>query len=108
VEIEVKTEGEVTILFLKGHMEVGEGDLLLRKKVETLVESEKINIVLDMAGVSVIDSGCLGEILHCHVSVTKKGGTLKLANLSEKLRVLLARTKIAWVHEDLLSDSSKS
>jgi anti-anti-sigma regulatory factor len=57
-----------------------------------------------MASVSDIDSACLGEILHCHITVKKRGGKLKLANLSEKLRKMLARTRIAWVEEDLLSD----
>ena len=104
MEIEERTEGDVTILDLKGKMVGGEDDELLREKVESLVEAGGLNIVLDMASVSDIDSACLGEILHCHIKVTQKGGTLKLVNLSEKLRVLLARTRIAWVHEDLLSD----
>ena len=106
MKIEERTDDDVTTLFLKGKMSVGEGDKLLREKVGSLVEAGKLNIVLDMASVPGIDSACLGEILHCHISVTKKGGELKLANVSEKLRVLLTRTKIAWVHEDLLSDPS--
>jgi anti-anti-sigma regulatory factor len=51
-----------------------------------------------------IDSACLGEILHCHIKVTQEGGSLKLVNSSEKLLSLLTRTRIAWVHEDLLLD----
>lgn len=103
MEIEERTEDDVTTLFLKGKMMVGEDDILLRERLETLVEADRIHIVLDMASVPDIDSACLGEILHCHIRVTKKGGKLRLVNLSEKLRVLLTRTKVAWVHEDLLS-----
>ena len=106
MEIEQRTEGDVTTLYLKGKMTVGEGDELLREEVETLIEMDRVNIVLDMASVPDIDSACLGEILHCHIRVTKEGGELRLANVSEKLRVLLTRTKIAWVHEDLLSEPS--
>jgi anti-sigma B factor antagonist len=104
MEIEERTEGDVTTLYLKGKMMAGEDDELLREEVEGLVEAGRLNIVLDMANVPGIDSAGLGEILHCHIRVTKKGGKLRLVNLSEKLRVLLTRTKVAWVHEDLLSD----
>ena len=96
MEIEERTEGDVTILGLKGKMVGGEDDELLREKVESLVEAGRLNIVLDMASVRDIDSACLGEILHCHIKVTKKSGKLKLVNLSEKLRVLLARTSVLY------------
>ena len=104
MEIKQRTEDDVTTLYLKGRMVVGEGDELLREEVESLVEAGRINIILDMANVPAIDSACLGEILHCHIRVTQEGGKLRLVNLSQKLRVLLTRTKIAWVHDDLLSD----
>jgi anti-anti-sigma factor len=104
MKIQERTEGDVTILFIKGKMVGGVDDEVLREEVGSLVEAGKLNIVLDMAAVPDIDSACLGEILHCHIKVTKKGGELRLVNLNERLRVLLTRTKIAWVHEDLLSE----
>ena len=106
MEIEERTEGNVTTLYLKGKMMAGEDDELLREEVESLVEAGRVNIVLDMADVPDIDSACLGEILHCHIRVTKKGGTLKLVNVNEKLRGLLTQTRIAFVHDDLLGDPS--
>ena len=106
MEIEERTDGDVTILALKGKMVGGEDDELLRDDVESLIEEGRLNIILDMANVPDVDSACLGEILHCHVKVTKTGGTLKLVNVNEKLRVLLTQTRIAFVHDDLLGDPS--
>ncbi len=106
MEIDRRTEGDVTTLYLKGTMVIGQDDELLREEVESLVEEGRLDIVLDMASVVAIDSACLGEILHCHITVTQKGGKLRLVNPSKKLQGLLTRTKIAWVHEDLLSDPS--
>ena len=100
MEIEERTEGDVTILALKGRMLIGEADKLLRETVEDLIEAGRVNIVLDLASVPHIDSACLGEILHCQIEVNRNNGTLKLANLSEKLRRLLSRTRIAWIEED--------
>ena len=97
MEIEEKTEGRVTILFLKGRMMGGEGDKLLREKVEGLVEAGRVHIVLDMAGVPDIDSLCLGEITRSQMTVSRVGGTLRLVNLNDRLHVLLTRTRLAWL-----------
>jgi anti-anti-sigma factor len=106
MEIEEKTEGDVTTLLLKGRMVGGEGDNLLRDSVEDLIEAGRVNIILDMVGVPDIDSACLGEILHCHINVSRKGGKFKLVNLSEKLRGLLSRTRLAWVEEGDADDDT--
>jgi anti-sigma B factor antagonist len=97
MEIEERTEGDVTTLFLIGKMVIGEGDKLLREKVEDLVEAGRVNIVLDMAGVPDIDSLCLGEITRSQMTLSQKGGTLRLVNLNERLRELLTRTRLAWL-----------
>ena len=99
MEIEEETKGDVTILLLKGKMVGGKGDERLRHKVDDLIESGKIDIVLDMAAVPDIDSACLGEILHSQIKVGRTGGKLKLANLSERLRAMLSRTRVAWIEE---------
>jgi anti-anti-sigma factor len=78
-------------------MRIGEGDKLLREKVEGLVEEGRVKIILDMTGVPDIDSLCLGEITRSQMTVSRKGGMLRLVNLNDRLRVLLARTRLAWL-----------
>ena len=51
MQIEKRTVGEVTLLDLKGKMLIGEGDELLREKINSLVEGEKSKIVLNLADV---------------------------------------------------------
>jgi anti-sigma B factor antagonist len=99
MRIEQRTEGDVIILSLKGKMVGGEGDEILRDRVEDLVEAGRVNIVLDLAGVPYIDSACLGEIVRCHTLVSRENGKLKLVNLNERLRSLLSRTRLDWVSE---------
>ena len=97
MEIEEKSEGDVTTLFLKGRMLIGEGDKLLRETIENLVAEGRVKIVLDMADVPYIDSLCLGEITRGLMTVSQKGGMLRLVNLNDRLRVLLVRTRLAWL-----------
>jgi anti-sigma B factor antagonist len=98
MEIEEKTEGDVTILVLKGKM-AGEDGADLREEVEDLVEEGRVNIVLDLDGVTYIDSACLGEIVLCHKTVSRNNGKLKLMNLSESLRTLLSRMRLLFLQD---------
>ena len=93
MEIEERTEGDVTTLFLKGKMVGGDG-AELREEVEDLVEAGRVNLVLDLADVTYVDSACLGEIVLCHKTVSRKNGKLKLLNPSESLRTLLSRMRL--------------
>jgi anti-sigma B factor antagonist len=97
MELEQRTEGDATILLLKGKMLGGRDDELLRDVVEDLVDAGRVNIVLDLAEVPYIDSACLGEIIHSYTMVSRKNGSLKLAHLNERLKSLLSRTRLDWV-----------
>jgi anti-sigma B factor antagonist len=91
--------GEVTILDLHGKILIGEGDDALRDAVTKLVESSKSKILLNLADVPYVDSAGLGEIVRCYTTVSRKGGKLKLLNLTAKIRDLLAITKLLTVFE---------
>jgi anti-sigma B factor antagonist len=89
----------VTILDLHGKILIGEGDDALRDAVTKLVESSKSKILLNLADVPYVDSAGLGEIVRCYTTVSRKGGKLKLLNLTAKIRDLLAITKLLTVFE---------
>src|SRR6185295_394277 len=90
----------VTILDLHGKILIGEGDDALREAVTKLVEGETTkNIVLNLADVPYVDSAGLGEIVRCYTTVSKKGGRLKLLNLTKKIQDLLSITKLLTVFE---------
>ena len=46
-----------------------------------------------------VDSAGLGEIVRCYTTVSRKGGKLKLLNLTKKIQDLLAITKLLTVFE---------
>ena len=61
MQIEERATGDVTILDLKGKMTLGEGDIILKDKVNSLALQGKKQIVLNLADVPYIDSAGLGE-----------------------------------------------
>jgi anti-sigma B factor antagonist len=91
--------GEVTILDLKGRVRVGGATVALHKSFRSLVQEEKILILLNLAGVTHIDSSGLGELISSHITVFNKGGEIKLVQLTETLRELMTVTKLLTIFD---------
>lgn len=95
--INERRAGDVTILDLKGRLRVGGNTVALHKSIRCLVLEKKILILLDLAGVTYIDSCGLGELVASQVSVENKGGEIKLVGLTEALREVLTVTRLLTV-----------
>ncbi len=102
--------GDVIILDLHGKILIGEGDDALREAVTRLSDSGKTKILLNLADVPYVDSAGLGEIVRTYTTVSRKGGKLKLLNLTKKIQDLLSITKLLTVFEtyDSENDAVKS
>lgn len=99
MDIAERTVSEVTVLDLKGKMTLGEGDELLKDKINSLLASGKKKLVLNLEGVPYIDSAGLGEIVRTYTTVSRQGGNLKLLNLTKRIEDLLSITKLLTVFE---------
>jgi anti-sigma B factor antagonist len=90
---------DVLILDLHGKIMIGEGDDALREAITRIVDSGQSKILLNLADVPYVDSAGLGEIVRCYTTVSRKGGRLKLLNLTKKIKDLLSITKLLTVFE---------
>jgi anti-sigma B factor antagonist len=99
MQIEQRAVGDVTVLDLKGRVTLGEGDELLKDKVNSLLNQGQKKIVLNLADVPYVDSAGLGEIVRTYTTVSRQGGSLKLLNLTKRITDLLSITKLLTVFE---------
>ncbi|HKN46260.1 MAG TPA: STAS domain-containing protein, partial [Propionibacteriaceae bacterium] len=99
MQIDERVVSGVTILDLKGKMTLGEGDELLKDKINSLIQQDKKKLLLNLEGVPYIDSAGLGEIVRTYTTVSRQGGKLKLLNLTKRIQDLLAITKLLTVFE---------
>ena len=97
--------GDVLILDLHGKIMIGEGDDALREAITRIVDGGQSRIVLNLADVPYVDSAGLGEIVRCYTTVSRKGGRLKLLNLTKKIKDLLSITKLLTVFETYDSEA---
>ncbi len=104
MQIEERPTGDVMILDLAGKLTIGDGDELLRDKINSLLQQNKRRLLLNLAEVPYIDSAGLGEIVRTYTTVKNNGGDLKLLNLTKRIEDLLAITKLATVFESFDSE----
>ena len=104
MQIEERAVGDVVVLDLKGRVTLGDGDELLKDKVNSLVNRGFKKIVLNLAEVPYVDSAGLGEIVRTYTTVSRQGGSLKLLNLTKRITDLLAITKLLTVFETFDSE----
>jgi anti-sigma B factor antagonist len=103
MQITVRTAQDVVILDLEGKLTAGLGDLALRQKIDELLAAQHKQIILNLSGVTFLDSAGVGELVASQRSVTAEGARLKLINPSERAHstLYIARLLPAFeVHRD--------
>jgi|SRR5215510_6804922 len=87
----IKNFGIASILCLQGRIVQGETEAL-RKAVDSQAGARVL--ILDLAGVSIIDAGGLGLLLELREQTRAKGIDFKLMNLRRPVRRLLEITRL--------------
>ena len=88
----------VTIVDCNGRIVFGEESALLRDTLKKLI-TENSQIILNLGGVTYIDSGGLGTLVALYTTAHNAGGSVKLANLTQRVGDLLQVTKLLTVFE---------
>ena len=89
--------GSVAIVDLNGRITLGESTGILRDELRSLLAQGSKNIVLNLAGVTYVDSAGLGELVGAFTTATNQGGSVKLLHLQGKLHDLMQITKLHTV-----------
>jgi anti-sigma B factor antagonist len=86
-------------------MTLGEGDELLKDKINSLLAAGKKKLLLNLESVPYIDSAGLGEVVRTYTTVSRQGGSLKLLNLTKRIEDLLSITKLLTVFDTFDSEA---
>jgi anti-sigma B factor antagonist len=89
----------VTIVDLVGQIRLGETNINLHNALRGLVDAGDKNVLLNLAGVTHIDSSGLGELVAGYTTIERSGGEMKLENLSERVVDLMTITKLLTVFD---------
>lgn len=92
--------GDVTVLTMAGQMLLDDGDLAFRLRIHDLVERGRVKVVLEMAGVTYIDSSGIGMIAGKLKTVRERDGDMKLACLSTRGQRVFGMAKLLMMFEN--------
>ena len=104
LNIRERQAGDVTILDMDGKITIGDGNVALRSAIRRLIEEGKKKILLNLGGVSYVDSSGIGELVSSHTTITREKGQLKMLGLGDKIKELLVITKLLTVFDTYQSE----
>jgi len=105
IKIEERFIGSVTVLDIVGKLTIDQAAQHLKDKINSLLSQQRTHIVLNLAHVSYVDSGGLGQLAASYGSVMKQGGALKLLHVSSRNHDLLSITRLVTLFESFDSEA---
>jgi anti-sigma B factor antagonist len=102
--------GDVTVLKLTGRLVADEEDVIFASEVNRLIAAGRIQIIADLRDVSSLDSGGVGTLVAKLLSARRRGGDLRLLNLTDRTRRVLEITRLLGVFQvfDSADDAIRS
>jgi anti-sigma B factor antagonist len=104
--IEERQTGDITVLVLKGQMVLDDGDLAFGRRIRDLVDRGAVKVILDLGGVTYIDSSGVGMLVAKLKSLKERGGDMRLLNLNRRAESLLGMLKLLVVFETFQDEAA--
>src|SRR6185312_11623353 len=98
LKTESRVEGGITIVSCNGRITFGDESMALRESLKKILADSR-QLVLNLSGVTYIDSGGLGTLVGVYSSARGAGADIKLTGLGQRLRDVLQITKLVTVFE---------
>ena len=98
MQIGKETLQDVAVLTLEGRLDASSANEL-KIAVQEFILDGRINMVVDLGEVTLLDSSGLGSLVAALRSVNKLNGEIKLAALSETVRSIIELTRLHKVFE---------
>ena len=95
MQLEERVVEDIVIVKITGEITLKKrGDAMLHEKVRSLLQQGHRKLLIDLAGVSYVDSAGLGELVQAHSITRNGGGSLRLFSPTKRLHDLLVVTDL--------------
>jgi anti-anti-sigma factor len=106
LRIDERVADGITILTLSGEMRLDDGDLAFRRKIHELIDRGCTRIIVDLNGVTSIDSSGVGMMAAKLKTVRESGGDLRLLHLNARGQRLFTLAKLRTAFETFDDESA--
>jgi anti-sigma B factor antagonist len=106
MQIEERAVGDVTVVTVTGDITLNKGgDVILKDKINSLLQQGNKKILLDLGRVAYVDSAGLGQLVQVKVTAGRNAAELKLLNITKRLNDLLVVTRLSTVFDSFESEA---
>jgi anti-sigma B factor antagonist len=101
----IRQVGEISVVEVIGKLTSFESGVLRNSITQLLKEGRRL-IVLNLSGLTYLDSSGIGDLVHTYMSVIKRGGEMKVVGLSDKVQEILKITQLYQVFQEFQDERS--
>jgi anti-sigma B factor antagonist len=99
MNLNIRENNGVTVIDITGRLTLGDVPTVLKDEIRRLIEEGKTSLLLNLAGLTYLDSSGMGLLVGAYAAANRAGGQLKLSNLTSRVKDLLLITKLYTVFE---------
>jgi anti-sigma B factor antagonist len=101
----VRQVGQVSVVKVSGKLTSFESGAL-RSSITKLLKEGRKQILLNLSGLTYLDSSGIGELVQTYMSVIKGGGEMKVVGLSDKVEEILKITQLYQVFQEFQDEQA--
>ena len=101
----IRQAGQVSVVEVTGKLTSLESGALNNSIAQLLKEGRK-QILLNLSGLTYLDSSGIGELVRTYLSVIKRDGEMKVVGLTDKAEEILKITKLYQVFQEFQDERS--
>lgn len=94
LQISSRKSGDTTVIDVRGRITIGRPNDALSAELRKLAEAGPCDILVNLAGVTQVDSSGISTIVRSFVTLERRGGRLKLVNAMGHVREVLELTRL--------------
>lgn len=102
--MKVRKVNDVAIVAPEGWLMGGSETVEFEQTVERVFQSGNRRLVIDLAGVEMMNSTAIGALTHCRARYAEAGGQVTLCNLDRRLDQIFVITKLCLVFDSYASE----
>ena len=101
----IRHVGQVSVIEVTGKLTSFESGAL-RSSIAQLLKEGRKQILLNLSGLTYLDSSGIGDLVHTYMSVIKGGGEMKVVGLSDKVEEILKITQLYQVFQEFQDEQA--
>jgi anti-sigma B factor antagonist len=101
----IRQVGQVSVVEVSGKLTSFESGAL-RNSIAQLLKEGRRQILLNLSGLTYLDSSGIGDLVHTYMSVIKRGGEMKVVGLTDKVEEILKITQLYQVFQEFQDERS--